>query len=305
MARKPGIGFIAPAGQVVDAEALERAVAYFRARGWRVVVPAAVTRATHRFAGTETQRLAALHAMAARTDVEVVLAVRGGYGLSRLLQDIDYGLLARSGKRFVGHSDFTALLSAAYAQGKLSGFSGPMACYDFGAREISAFTEHHFWRMMDEGHDKISVCVAGEVAGFRATGTLWGGNLALVAHLAGTPYLPLVNKGILYLEDINEHPYRVERMILQLKLAGVLARQRAIVLGDFSDYKLAPNDNGYDFDAMVGHLRESIGIPILTGLPFGHIRDKLTLPFGGKAVLESAAGGWQLAYTAGPLPAAA
>ena len=299
MARKPGIGLIAPSGQVVDVAALERSIDYFRARGWRVVAPAALKSAHQRFAGTDAARVAALHAMAARDDVQLVLAVRGGYGLSRLLGQIDYAQLARSGKRYIGHSDFTALLCAGYAKARMHGYSGPMAGYDFGAPRPSGFTESHFWRMLEEGRDQVEV-QGGSDGAFRARGTLWGGNLAMIAHLAGTPYLPRIKGGLLFVEDINEHPYRVERMLLQLHHAGVLARQRALILGDFSEYKLAPNDNGYDFSTMVAHLRETLDIPVVTGLPFGHVRDKLTLPFGGKAELVAEKGGWQLGYGASP-----
>ena len=127
MARKPGIGFIAPSGQLLDHEGLERAIAYFEGRGWRVIAPKAVRVAHQRFAGTDASRIAALHVMASREDVEVVLAVRGGYGASRLLESIDYELMAKSGKRYIGHSDFTAVLCALHARAGLEGFSGPMA----------------------------------------------------------------------------------------------------------------------------------------------------------------------------------
>ena len=136
--RKRGIGLIAPSGRVQDEAALDRAIDYFKARGWHVVAPAAIRRVDTRFAGSDAQRLAALHAMAARDDVELVMAVRGGYGLSRLLHRIDYQLLAASGKRFVGHSDFTALLCAGFAQGRMGGLAGPTAIYDFGAGNVSA-----------------------------------------------------------------------------------------------------------------------------------------------------------------------
>jgi muramoyltetrapeptide carboxypeptidase len=296
MARKPGIGLIAPSGQVIDKEGLERAVAYFQARGWRVVAPALLKHAHQRFAGTDAARVAALHAMASREDVRIMLAVRGGYGMSRLLDGIDYELLGRAGKRIIGHSDFTGLLCAAYARAGLSGFSGPMAGYDFSAQHHSHFTETHFWRMVEEGADSIEVG-GGSTAPGRVRGKLWGGNLALLAALVGTSYLPRIG-GLLYVEDINEHPYRVERMLLQLHHAGVLKRQRALILGDFSGYKLAANDNGYDFDAMVAYLRELLPIPVYTGLPFGHIRDKLTLPFGGAATLTAERGAWRLEYRA-------
>ena len=283
--RKRGIGLIAPSGRVLDEAALDRAIAYFKAHGWHVVAPAAIRRVDTRFAGGDAQRLAALHAMAARDDVELVMAVRGGYGLSRLLHQIDYRLLAACGKRFVGHSDFTALLCAGFAQGRMAGLAGPTAAYDFGAESVSSFTESHFWRVIEQQPDEVEVAAPSSVAG-RYSGRLWGGNLALLAHLAGTPYLPRIRGGLLFIEDINEHPFRIERMLYQLHNAGVLARQRALLLGDFSAYTLGESDNGYDFEAMVAHLRRLLPIPVLTGLPFGHVRDKLTLPFGRKATLD-------------------
>jgi len=300
MARKPGIGFIAPSGQVLDLAALDRAVDYFKAHGWRVVAPAAVRRVHQRFAGEDHQRIAALHAMAARDDVQVVMAVRGGYGLSRLLDGIDCAALAASGKVFVGHSDFTALQCAGYAYGRMPSIAGPMATYDFGAEQVNAFTEAHFWRVIHGEADEIEVaCTSPRGAAGRGAvlkGPLWGGNLALLANLAGTPYMPRISGGLLFVEDINEHPYRIERMLYQLMHAGILGRQKALLLGDFSAYRLAENDNGFDFDAMVAHLRERLSIPVLTGLPFGHVRDKLSLPFGVRASLEISANGYRLAY---------
>jgi muramoyltetrapeptide carboxypeptidase len=301
MARKPGIGFIAPSGQVLDMAALDRAIEYFKDRGWRVVAPAAIRRVHQRFAGEDGQRVAALHAMAARDDVQVVMAVRGGYGLSRLLDRLDYKALAASGKTFVGHSDFTALLCAGYAHGRMRGIAGPTATHDFGAAEVSAFTEAHFWRVIDGKADAVEVAcdmpraAGGKFAG-RIRGRLWGGNLALVANMAGTPYMPRIRDGLLFVEDINEHPYRIERMLYQLLHAGILGRQKALLLGDFSAYTLGANDNGFDCAAVVAHLRERLPIPVLTGLPFGHVRDKLSLPFGAPATLEIGAGGYRLAY---------
>ncbi len=127
-----------------------------------------------------------------------------------------------------------------------------------------------------------------------AAGTLWGGNLTMLNHLLGTPYMPDIDGGILFVEDVNEHPYRVERMLLQLLHAGILQRQRALLLGDFSAYRLSDYDNGYDFAAMLDYLRATLRVPVLTGLPFGHIRDKLTLPVGGQASLVSGAAGFSL-----------
>ena len=283
--RRPGIGFIAPSGQVLDGAALDRALGYFKSRGWRVVSPMAVRRSHQRFAGTDAARVQALHAMLARDEVDVVMAVRGGYGLSRLLDRVDYKLIAASKKILVGHSDFTALNAALYAQTKAISYGGPTAIYDFGAQAISAFTEAHFFTVLHAPKHRIEMRASNPYR-LNLTGKIWGGNLAMIAHLAGTPYLPRIRDGILYVEDINEHPYRIERMIYQLHHAGMLKRQQALVLGDFSAYQLLPNDNGFNFDAMVDHLRERLEIPVITGLPFGHCRDKITIPFGARASLD-------------------
>jgi muramoyltetrapeptide carboxypeptidase len=127
-----------------------------------------------------------------------------------------------------------------------------------------------------------------------ATGMVWGGILAMIMSLRGTPYFPRIDGGILYVEDIAEHPYRVERLLLQLEQAGVLARQRALVLGDFSGYTLGASDNGYDFDRMLAHLRASLSIPVITGLSFGHIARRVTIPFGAQGRLASDAEGFSL-----------
>src|SRR5207249_695640 len=152
----------------------------------------------------------------------IVMALRGGYGLSRLLPALDLALMAQSGKLFVGHSDFTALQMALLAQTGRISFAGPMLCSDFGAEALSDFTMQHFWHCLSSDACTIEMQAEGNPA-VNVAGTLWGGNLAILNHLIGTPYLPQPKDGILFIEDINEHPYRVERMLLQLLHAGVLA----------------------------------------------------------------------------------
>jgi muramoyltetrapeptide carboxypeptidase len=109
--------------------------------------------------------------------------------------------------------------------------------------------------------------------------------------------MPAVEGGLLFIEDVNEHPYRIERMLLQLLHAGVLARQKAVILGDFSGYRLSEYDNGYDFEAMLAGLRNHLPVPVLQGLPFGHTRDKLTLPVGAECRVQSDSAKLQLALS--------
>ncbi len=229
-----------------------------------------------------------------------MLAVRGGYGTSRLLHGLDYQGLQRRLRNqpiaIVGHSDFTAIQCALYAQAGIKSFGGPMFCGDFGAQDASEFTMHHFWQAITQA----TLTVASRTPQRRAVdarGMLWGGNLAMLAALVGTPYLPPVEGGILFLEDVNEHPFRVERMLYQLHQAGILGRQQAIVMGEFSGARLSDYDNGYSLDAVIEQIGNATGVPIVTGLQFGHVDDLLTLPFGANAHLVANAGGFTLKMT--------
>lgn len=296
---KIGIAIAAPGGYAQDDAALARGIARLEAQGCVVHNYYDPALKFQRFAGTDAGRLAQLNAAAADPDVQIVVALRGQYGLSRLLPDIDFHAMADSGKLFVGYSDFTAFqMGLMQATGRAS-FAGPMMCDDFIRDEPVDYTLRQFWD-----------CLRGPVHAVRGSaegnpqvdlhGKLWGGNLAMLVHLVGTPYFAQVDDGILFIEDISEHPYRVERMVLQLLYAGVLDRQKALVLGDFSGYRLSPADNGYDFDAMLAYLRQRLPIPVLAGLPFGHIKERCTLPFGGQAHLVSDAAGFDLTVSGYP-----
>jgi muramoyltetrapeptide carboxypeptidase len=290
-----GIGLYAPAGFVTNPATLERAVARLSALGHRVVVDATCTTRWQRFAATDDARLAAIGRMADDPRIDLAIAARGGYGWSRLLDRIDFAALAATKKRWLGHSDFTAFQLAALAHAGMTTFAGPMAASDFGTATPSAFTLDHCWGLLGGDHYEVACALDGP--DFTGEGTLWGGNLAMVAHLAGTPHLPRVDHGILFLEDIGEHPYRIERMLYQLHFAGILARQHAVLLGTFNGYELGPNDNGYDAAAMVAHFRAELGVHVYTGLPFGHVSEKLTLPVGGHCALTVRDGHARLVFS--------
>ena len=283
------IGVVAPSGYAADPVAFARGLAHLRSLGHTVQDFSASGTRELRFAGTDEQRIAQLHAAARDPSIEIVIALRGGYGLSRLLPAIDLKLLSDSvingGKRWVGHSDFTVVQLALVSSGAGS-YAGPMICDDFSREDLSDFTQQHFWQCMSQASVRVQLPVHGNPR-VQTDGTLWGGNLTMLCSLLGTPWMPTIKNGILFIEDVNEHPYRVERMLLQLAQAGILDRQRAIVLGDFSGYKLTDYDNGYDFTQMLSYMRERLSIPILQGLPFGHMKDKVTLPVGAHCVLDS------------------
>ena len=292
------IGICAPSGQV-DEAALALGVAYLEDLGHRVVVAGGAANAWRYFAGTDDERLAGFHSVVDDPSVDLVLAARGGYGITRLLGRIDWSRVAASGKAFCGFSDFTAFNMAAYACANLVTFHGPMLAIDFGRAELDNFTEQHFWLALAKNEHRIDdiECAHGYDAR-RVDGTLWGGNLALLAHLCGTPYFPAIDGGILYVEDIAEEPYAIERMFMQLHHAGVLARQRAIVLGDFTDCK--PTNAArypYSMEEVIETLRQTVPVPVLTGLPFGHVPRKVTLPFGAPGTLAIRDGAYSLRFS--------
>jgi muramoyltetrapeptide carboxypeptidase len=295
--RRRALGLIAPAGYVPDPATADRTARYFSARGWRVVSGDSVFARHQRFAGTDELRLADLHAFAADRSVDVVMSARGGYGLSRLLDAIDYAAIAKAAPILVGYSDFTAFNLAYLARAGGVSFQGPSAS-DFAADVPDPYTIDNFFAVLDHDAHAIEFDAGGPDCSVR--GRLWGGNLALVCALVGTPFLPRVRGGILFLEDVNEPAYRIERMFYQLRHAGILQRQRALVLGRFDPMPAFPNDNGFDLAVIVDRLRVELGLPVVTGLPFGHVPSKATLPVGARAALTVRGGRATLSFNGYP-----
>lgn len=299
------VELIAPSGYPPDQAAAERAIARLRAAGHEVRNEATAARRYQRFGGTDSERAEDINRLAdpAHALPDIVLALRGGYGAVRLLDALDYdGLrqrLAGQPVALVGHSDFTAIQLALLARSGLPSFSGPMLAMHFGAEVPSAFTMDHFWRAMSEPTLTLEFAVP-QAQTADVSGMLWGGNLSTIVSLVGTRYMPEVEGGILFIEDTNEQPFRLERMIYQLHRSGVLARQRALVLGDFSGIRAFDYDNGYDLAAMIAHIRSVVDIPVVTGLPFGHCADLVTLPVGGTAHLVAYPDGFRLSVSSYP-----
>lgn len=286
--RRTIVAIVATGGYAPDQHAYRRAESLLQAQGCEVRHYEDFDRRYLRFAAPDAMRIGAVHDAARDPEVEIVLALRGGYGTTRLMQQLDFPMLAASGKHFVGHSDVTAMHLGLLASGGHA-FAGPMICDDFTREDVSEFTMTNFWDCV-RGPAHSVVFSSGNAEPLSSDspveGTLWGGNLTMLVNLLGTPWFPHIKNGILFLEDINEHPFRVERMLLQLLHAGVLDSQRAILLGDFSGGRLTEYDNGYDFDAMLSLVRSRVKTPVITGLPFGHIRDKATMVLGSSAILS-------------------
>lgn len=286
-----------PSGVVATARPLRLAAQRLGEVGFRVGLDEAALARHQRFGGDDELRLAAIHRVA-RAAPHIAMATRGGYGLTRLLDRIDWPLVARSverGTRWVGHSDFTVLQLGLLAHARGVTWAGPMACYDFGrlaeehgeqaAPAVDEVTRDCFVEAMSGALEAVGFRTEAGFDGLDVKGVLWGGNLCMVNSLLGTPHWPRVKGGVLFLEDVNEHPYRVERGLLQLHQAGVLDAQKAILLGAFTEWKKSPLDRGYGLKSMVEAVRRVTRTPILTGLPFGHVPTKVTLPVGARVQL--------------------
>lgn len=293
-----------PSSAVRDKDAFRRGIQRLKALCHSVEVDPTALKSHTRFAGDDESRLAAIE-RAARSGADAVLTSRGGYGLSRLLPSLPYQAMAASvaqGTRWIGLSDFTALQLALLARTGAATWAGPCVVEDFGALEPDEITEACFNELLDGSAEGVGWRLpAGDAKAYSAlgldkaeipwppsrsaSGVLWGGNLSVLCSMLGTPFFPAIKGGFLFLEDVNEHPYRIERMLLQLQQAGVLDQQKAVLLGAFNRYKLADHDKGYSLAKAIALIRERSKTPVFTGLPFGHVPTKVCLPVGLKVRL--------------------
>jgi muramoyltetrapeptide carboxypeptidase len=285
-----------PAGVIAKPAAVRLAAKRLKSLGFAATIDESALARHQRFAGDDATRLAALHRVA-RAAPSVALATRGGYGLTRLLDRIDWTLLARSverGTRWVGHSDLTTLQLGLLAHTRGTSpitWAGPLAADHFGRTDeeggVDEVTRDCFCEAMRGELEAIGFRTEPGFEGLDVKGTLWGGNLTMLVSLLGTAHMPKIKGGILFVEDVNEHPYRVERHLLHLHQAGVLEAQRAIVLGEFSAWKPSPLDRGFNLKTVVAHLRSVTKTPILTGLPHGHVPTTVMLPIGARVTLAT------------------
>lgn len=286
------IYIFSPSSAVRDKAAFRRGLRRLKAQGHEVEVDESALDSHMRFAGDDATRVAAI-SRAAASGANVAMISRGGYGLTRILPALPYKQIAKAidgGMQFVGLSDFTAFNQAVYAKTGRISWQGPALGEDFGPEQAPD-------DIMQACFDDL-LLEQGEGTGWQLPksesvrhilvkdATLWGGNLSVLTSMLGTPYFPQIKGGVLFLEDVGEHPYRVERMLSQLLHAGVLAQQKAVLIGQFNHYKLVPaHDKGFKLSTVVDWLSHQIKTPVLTGLPFGHVDTKVLLPVGARVDL--------------------
>lgn len=299
---------VAPSGYAPKPEQAQAGLLRLYNAGFTVTNQQAVERRYQRFAGSDADRIADFQDVASGrvSTPQVLMGMRGGYGAVRLLPHIDWPSLGarmrEHGTLFFGFSDVCAIQLALLTQGNMLSFAGPMLYSGFGKASPSVYTMQAFIDGSTRPDLRIQVTEPQAAAVPTIHGTLWGGNLSVLASLAGSPYVPKVEGGILFLEDVGEQPYRLERMLQTLHLAGILKQQQAIVLGNFRMGNARDiYDSGYDLSSVIRTLRRITGIPVLTGFPFGHISNLATFPLGAPTVIrENGAGGFQVAFSGYP-----
>ncbi|BBM70195.1 S66 peptidase family protein [Rhodothermus marinus] len=294
---RPGdrVAVVAPASPP-DPEKLEAGIRRLEAAG--LIVERGRTLSAHRgyLAGDDRLRADELNHYLQRTDIRAIFCARGGYGCLRLLSLLDYEAAAHAPKLLVGYSDVTALHLALLRHARLPGLSGPMVAIDWPLLDDE--TEQRFWELAGGATpDPLPPVGSASPRVLRpgvAEGPLVGGTLSVLVRLVGTPYLPDLTGAILFLEDIGEAPYRIDGMLAQLRLAGVLDRLAGLVLGHFTDCAPAASSPSLSLDEVLADYFGAAPYPVVTDFPYGHVAAKNTLPVGVRARLVADASGIRL-----------
>ena len=283
------VALVAPAGPLRDEGDLERAVSNVRSFGWEAVPGRAVMQRDGYFAGPDAARAADLNRALEDKTIDAIWFLRGGYGCTRILSEINYEAIKRRPIALIGYSDITAIHSAVSLRCNLITYHGPTA-----RAVLSQFTRESFKRAVVDGSDPCGSAIdARVIRPGSASGRLQGGNLAVLASLAGTPFAQSFDGAILLLEDVNEAVYRVDRMLLQLLLSGALNGCRAIVFGHCTDCPEERPDIGgaRTIDAVLAEVANRLKVPCVSGVPLGHIDDQWTIPHGAIGQLDANASG--------------
>ncbi|MBR1945351.1 MAG: LD-carboxypeptidase [Alphaproteobacteria bacterium] len=263
---------------------LAEGMEYWKKQGYTVKESSHLYEKRRFIAGSDEERAEDLHTFFSDDEIDLIIEAGGGDGSSRLLRKIDYDLISRHKKPFVGLSDITALQLALLAKANLISFTGYLMKSRFG-RAIVPYTEQSL-RDCLAGKDQVVSGLETDDRGKTIKGRLIGGCLTLVANVLGTPYFPDPTGSILILEDVSEEPYAIDRMLTQLENAGVFDRAAAVVFGVFRDCKSKNPEDG-TIDDVLNEWKTRIKIPVFSGLPYGHQAGSLVWPIGGTGILES------------------
>lgn len=289
------IGLVSPASPPSSTEKIFKGAEYLERLGYRVKIGKNTEKVYGYLAGTDQQRAEDINEMFADKHVKAIIAVRGGYGTPRILPLLKYSIIKSNPKILVGYSDLTALQLAIYRKTGLATFSGPMSGVEM-FKGMDPFTEEHFWRCLTSTK-KLGAFINPDsriltplVEG-KASGMLMGGNLSLIAAIAGSRYLPSFKRTLLFIEEIEEETYRFDRLMNQLRLTGILNDAQGILMGELTDVKTSDTSKAYlSVEQVLNDYLGGLKKPVLTGLVYGHVPRKLTMPLGIRATVDSRSG---------------
>jgi muramoyltetrapeptide carboxypeptidase len=289
------IGIISPASSVDDPLKIEKGVNYLESLGYKVILGKNVGKYNGYLAGNDEERADDLHSMFENKNVRAVFCLRGGYGASRLLDKIDYKIIRNHPKIFVGYSDISALhLSIFYKTGLIT-FAGPMVGVDF-YEEVSSFTAEMFWKLLtsskkfgkieNPGDENILQLNSGSTSG-----KIVGGNLSVITGLIGTNYFPDLKDKILFIEEIGELPYKIDRMFNQFRLSSMFKGLKGVIIGSFSDCQEPdPEKRTLTLGEVISDYFSSMKLPVVYNFRHGHLKDNITVPVGANVKLNASRG---------------
>ena len=288
-ASKHTVGIITPASAVSDVTTLQAGIAYLESLGLIVVTRRPPVRTSHYLAGSDQERIDEFNAFLRDPDIHAVFCARGGYGTLRILPYLDYDAARSSPTLIVGYSDITAIHMAMYAKAGIPGISGPMVSTEWANSHPDS--ERLFWELAHGGQPTPLLSPDGaSLRGVRdgvVTGTLLGGNLAVLTRLIGTPYLPSLEGAILFIEDVGEAAYRIDGMLAHLKLAGIWNSLGGLVIGEFTGSGSSDRTSA-EIESVFDDYCKLAPFPVAKGLVYGHIPKKSAMPVGVRARLEVA-----------------
>lgn len=304
VALNPGdtVALVSPSSATDERLSLQLAREVMQALGFEVKTGAHYAARHGSLAGTDDQRAGDLNAMFADDEVKAIVCVRGGSGAARLLPLLDYDAIRANPKVLLGYSDITALLNAILAQAGLVTFHGPIGAGSWNGFNVDQFRRLFFERDLMQYRNVVD---AGDelvprkhrtltITGGKARGELVGGNLSVLVGLAGSPYLPDFDGRILFLEDVDEAPYRVDRMLTTLKLMGALDRIAGFIFGECTDCDPGEGYGSLTLDQIFDHHIKPLGIPAYRGAMIGHIREQFIVPVGGRVEMDADAGSFRM-----------
>ena len=283
------IGVLSPA-YIPMKERVVNGVRYLEEMGYKVKLSNNINQKYGYFAGTDKERVDDIHQLFADNEISALLAARGGWGTLRFLDKLDFDLIKNNPKPFIGYSDITTLQLAIWTKTGMGSISGPMCAVEMG-KGIHEFTEKHFWNYLNNNESDYNINLTETKSKILcegiAKGILLGGCLSLVSFIMGTPYCPDFNNAILFLEDVGEKPYKIDRYFAHLKQTGVFDKISGLILGDFLDCEDEDDESAFSIQSIIEEYFSDASYPVIQNFPYGHGDVKISMPIGANAILDT------------------